>query len=342
MAWSEQEVSEFQKQNNKMLAEINATLRPDANLSGKCGVFVQGQAGDLMTAMSVLKYREQVFGNKQIIWFANMPNCDCLRYAPISEVRPWPWPGNGLSPDSPGDFYPILCDENNKLNLALAKNYELTSDLDSGWFPAPWQLAPQKRSGIDYPNCSKKVFNIPNDYDWHPVLSWSDDEIDSVKQFLNPAKYRKKIFFETFAGSSQSKITEEMVIASVKLCKEMWPGCAIIFSSHKFLRDKEEFPEHLFDDEDILSAKDFTVRQCGILNNYVDLIISVSSGTTVACSAWFNKETPIIQCCGSWICSTKSLSLDRHFELVTTDNKPYEQWSIQFYTTLFQMLNIYR
>jgi hypothetical protein len=228
------------------------------------------------------------------------------------------------------------------LKQELKNKFSSFSDLADAYFPAPWMLSVQQRHGISYPDCSKKVFNIPIDYDWHPVLRWSDDEIESVKQFLNPTKYRKKVFFETFAGSSQSKITEEMIVSAVRMCKQMWPGCAIIFSSHKFIRDKEEFPEGWFDDEDILWAKDFTVRQCGIINNHVDLIISVSSGTTVACSSWFNKETPIIQCCGSWVCSTKNLALDRHFELVTTDNKTYEQWSQEFYDVLSNNLNIYK
>ena len=136
MAWSSEQISTYQIHNNKMLEEVNATLRPDKNLSGKVGVFLPGQAGDLMTAMGVLKYRDQIFGNKEIIWYANQPNCDCLKYSPISEVRPWPWAGNGL-PEGVPDFWPLLMNENNRLNKDLAKNYELTTDIDDGYFPAP-------------------------------------------------------------------------------------------------------------------------------------------------------------------------------------------------------------
>lgn len=338
MAWSEQEISTYQIHNNKMLAEINATLQPDKNLSGKVGIFIQGQAGDLQTAMSVLKYRDQVFGNKEIIWFANMPNADCLRYAPISEVRPWPWPGNGLPHDAPGDFYPILCDENNRLNLALAKNYELTADLDSGWFPAPWQLLPQKRHGIDYPNCSRKVFGIPDDYPWHPLLNHSDEEADATFDFIDKLPEGKRILFETFAGSNQSKLSDEMVKEAMRICNEMWPHCVFIFASHKYLRNQEEFPEGFFEQQYVYSCAEFTVRQCSLISNYCDLIISVSSGITVACSRWGRVAVPIIQYTGSFICSTKSLASGSRFELVTADNKTPEDSKKEFEERLISLL----
>lgn len=338
MAWSSQEVSEFQKQNNKMLAEINATLRPDKNLSGKVGIFIQGQAGDLMTAMSVLEYRDQIFGNKEIIWFANMPNADCLRYAPISEVRPWPWPGNGLPSDAPGDFYPILCDENNRLNKTLSKNYELTADLDDGYFPAPWQLSPQKRHGLDYPNCSRKIFGVPDDYKWHPLLNHSTEEADAAFDFIDKLPEGKRIFFETFAGSDQSKLSDEMVKNILKLCRDKWPGCVFIFASHKYLRAQEKFPENFFDQPDIFSCSEFTVRQCALISDYCNLIISVSSGITVACSRWVRVAVPIIQYCGSFVCSTKSLADGSPFELVTADNKSIDQSGQEFITAIDKLL----
>jgi len=342
MSWSEQEVSEYQKINAVKLAEVNATLNPDKNLSGKVGIGLPGQAGDLMTAMSALYYREQFFPGKEIVWFANMPNIDCLKYAQISEVRAWPWPGNGLPPDAVGDYDKLVCNENNRLNKELAKNYEALADLDEMYFPAPWMLAPQKRHGIDYPNCSRKVFGIPNDYPWHPVLEFSDSELLNVYQFMTKTRTTKNILFETFAGSSQSKLTHEMVIEAIRLCKQEWPGCKIYFASHKYLREQENFPEGFFEQENVFSCSQFTVRQCGILNNHVDLIISVSSGITVACSHWGAKNTPVIQYTGSFICSTKSLAEGREFELITADNKTPEQSQNEFYYALTNLLNKYK
>lgn len=97
MSWTETETMTWRETNDKMLAEVNATLRPDSiKGSGKVGIFLHGQVGDLATAMSVLKYRKELWGDKEIIWFANWPNADLLKYAPIDEVRMWPWAGNGL------------------------------------------------------------------------------------------------------------------------------------------------------------------------------------------------------------------------------------------------------
>jgi hypothetical protein len=324
------------------------------HMSSTVGIFLHGQQGDIMSAMSVLKYRQQLWGNARIVWYADRNNFDLFKYQDI-EVREFPrgfgYPEMVVEENRKlveagkepiwEDWEPLV-DWNNHVNVALKNNYPSLADINFGYFPAPHQMKVTERHGLSYPDCSKKVFSVPMEWEWHPVIAWSDEEIAEVEKFINPAKYQKRIFFETFAGSDQSKITKENVEVAVKLCKEMWPGCAIIFSSHKFLRAQENFPDGWFDQEDVLSAAKFTVRQCGILNNFVDLIISVSSGTTVACSAWGNKPTAIIQLCGSFICSTKSLASDRHFELVTTDNKTPDQWSKEFYNTLSDLLNIYR
>lgn len=323
-------------------------------MSRTIGVFLHGQAGDIMSAMSVLKYRRELWSYSKIVWYADRNNFDLFKYQDI-EVREFPrgfgYPEMVIEENKKlveagkepiwEDWEPLV-DDKNHMNLELKKIYPSLTDIDYGYFPAPHQIHYTKRHGIDYPNCSKKVFEVPDAWEWHPVISHDSEEIESVEKFINPAKYKKRIFFETFAGSDQSKLTQEMVENAVRMCKQMWPGCAIIFSSHKFLKAHEQFPDGWFDQEDVLSASNFTVRQCGILNNFVDLIISVSSGTTVACSAWNNKTTPIIQICGSFICSTKSLASDRHFELVTTDHKTYDQWSKEFYDMLSELLNIYR
>jgi hypothetical protein len=347
MAWTEEEIAQHQIKNKQVLDEINATLQPDKNLSGKVGVFLPGQNGDLMTAMSVLKYRDQVFGNKEIIWFANMPNADALRYAPISEVRPWPWAGNGL-PDGTPDFYPLLCDENNRLNKELAKKYELTADLDDGYFPAPWMLPPQKRHGIDYPNCSRKVFGIPDDYPWHPLLGFSDEEKKDATRFIintvKPFKFTKPgsmlVFVETFAGSSQSIMNDDMIRRAIGILRMDFPRHWIfIFGSHKYLRTEEEFPDGWFQQEGFYSAAQFSPRQCALIADQCDLMISVSSGITVGASAWDISQPPTVQFCGSFVCSTKSLSNTEEFELITADNKSQDDSQNEFYEALKKLLN---
>ncbi len=341
MAWSNEEISEWQKQNNKMLAEINATLTPPDKSKPNIGIFAFGQNGDAMTCTSVLKYKDELWPDKNIIWFCNYPVADVLKYSKeVNEIRMWPWANNGL-PEGSEDYWPMLTTENNRLHQALKLNYKDTEDIEEGYFPCPFMLSPQKRHGLDYPNCSRKVFGVPTDYPWHPMIYFSDTERHKADVFilkiLNEQK-QKIIFFETFAGSSQSILSADMINYAMKLCKERWGECTFIFPSHKFLRNEENFPEGFFT-SNVVSCSEFTVRQCALIAEQCDLMISVSSGITVAASAWNVKQPPTIQFCGSWTCSTASLSNATDFELVTADNKLLPLAQAEFNLRLEGLLN---
>lgn len=341
MAWSEQEVSEFQKQNNKALAEINATLTAPDKEKKNIGIFCFGQNGDAMTASSVLKYKDELWPDKNIIWFCNYPIADFLRFNKVvNEVRPWPWAGNGL-PEGTPDYWPMLTTSNNRLNQALKLNYPDTADIEEGYFPCPFMLEPQKRHGLDYPSCSRKVFGLPHDYPWHPMIYFSDAERRDAKEYFETLEPGKKILFETFAGSGQSILNEEMIRDAMKLCRDKWGYCTFIFPSHKFLRAQEEWPKDFFED-DTTSCNEFTVRQCALIAEKCDLMISVSSGITVAASAWGIKQPPTLQFCGSWTCSTATLANAVDFELVTADNKLLPLAQAEFNVRLEGLLNKYK
>ncbi len=315
MTWSTQEVSKFQLENNRTLAEINDTLRPDKDLGdGKIGIFLFGQVGDLATAMSVLAYRKELWPGKKIIWFANAPNADLLKYAPISEVRPWPWAGNGL-PEGTPDFYPLLCNGDNHLDLEKASKYDLTKDLDNGYFPAPHMHTPEQRDGIDYPNISRKVFGIDKDKPWHPVLSFSEDEKLMVSESLLPL--RKTIMIETYCGSKQSVWDDLFTIRTIELCREKWGSCNFLFCSHKNTEGFKDF-------EGYHSLADFTPRQAALFIEHCDLFVGISSGLSVVTSYLGSKPVPKIQCCGSYTCSTVALSTGE-INLITSDGhqKPF-------------------
>lgn len=335
MTWTNEEVYSFKKLNDANLAEINASLRPDENLTGgKIGIFLHGQVGDLTTAMSVLKYRQELWPNKQIVWFANWPNADLLRYAPISEVRMWPWAGNGL-PDGTPDFYPLLCDSNNRLNLDKAKEFELTADLEDGYFPAPHMMTPAQRHGIDYPNCSRKVFGIDPSKEWHPYLSWSDNEkklFDSYKfTDLTTGKKAKVIMLETFFGSGQSKWDDLMTVKTIEMCREAWGKCIFIFVSHK---NTEQFKDF----EGYISLSKANPRQVALAIDKCDLFVGVSSGMSVVTSAWGLKPVPKVQYCGSFTCSTVALSTGE-INLITSDDKPLEQSKKEFFVKLKEVIS---
>lgn len=331
MAWSNEELTKFQDENNLKLKEINESLRPDSGeKTGKIGIFCFGQVGDLATAMSVLKYRNELWPNKEIIWYANWPNADLLRYAPISEVRPWLWAGNGL-PEGSHDYWPMLCDSNNRLNKELAKNYEGTADLEDGYFPAPHQLSPEKRTGLDYPNVSRKVFGVPEDKEWHPYLRFSSEDHAHVDKAALKLPLRKCVMIENFCGSGQSLWDDLMTVRTIEICREAWGECNFFFASHKNTWQFKDF-------EGYYSLANLTPRQVGLFIEFTDLFVGISSGISVTTSYWQSRPTPKIQFCGSHTCSTVTLATGE-ISLITSDNKPLEESKKEFFIKLKEVIS---
>lgn len=339
--WTKEETQEHEIMNEKLLKELNATLQPrDGVKTGKVGIFCPGQAGDLCTVLSVLKFSDDLWPNKEIIFFCNFPNADSLRFSNVSEVRPYPWAGNGLKEGTP-DFYPLLC-TNNRLNKELAKEYELTADLEDGYFPTPWMVNSDKQDGIDYPNISKMVFGIPNEWRWHPRLFWDQDEICSVHDFMAKLPTdRKTILLETFCGSGQSAYWDEALTKKIMHeCRAKFGLVNFIMASHKHKGgpNNEGLPNEMFiDEEGVVSAAHFTVRQAALLIDYCDLMICMSSGISVSTSAWGRKPTQKLQYCGSKKCSTVAISLGP-IELVTTDFKTKPDADAEFFNKLNEIL----
>ena len=342
MAWTEEQTKKFQMDNNEYLKLVNETLTgKNPNATGKIGLFVQGQAGDLATCMSVLKYADVLWPNKELVWFANFPNADLLRYAKISEVRRWPWSGNYLPIGTP-DFYPLLCDNNNKLNLELASQYDATKDLEDGYFPAPWQVATDKQDGVEYPNVSKMIFDVPMDWEWHPLLSWSNTEIREAKAFMDALpKGRRNILLETFAGSGQSNYWDvELTKKIMAECESVLGPTNFIFGSHKHKGGQDNCGldnEILCDGQGRVSAAHFTVRQVALLDSYCDLMVCMSSGISVATSAWNLTPSPKLQYCGSRKCSTLAIA-SGPIDLVTTDFKLKPEADAEFFNKLNELL----
>ena len=338
-SWTETETKNYGIMNDEELKKLNLTLRPSKGIkTGKVGCFLFGQSGDLMEAMGVLKYIDVLFPNKEIVWFANFPNADALRYSNVSEVRRWPWAGYHL-PDGCPDYDKILCNSENKLDLEKAKDFPDTADLEDGYFPAPHMVAAEKREGVEYSNVSKQVFGVPMDWEWHPYLSWDDKEREDIHNFINTLpSSRKIILFETFGGSGQSSIDDDMIKRTIQACREKLGMCNIIFVSHKYLRQNESYPEGFFNNEGIFSASQFTPRQCALLNKKADLMICISSGISVSTSCWGNKPVPKLQFCGSRICSTGAIA-NGEFHLVECNADSMDVVKSRFFEKLNELLS---
>lgn len=315
------------------------------------GILCHGQLGDNATITSAFKYKDELWGEDcKIVWYIADENKDLLKHSDV-EVRTFPrgfgYPemvkaenekliADGKEPIWE-DWKPLV-DENNHMILELKNNYPSLADLDYAYFPAPHQVPLDKRRNLPYPLVSKKVFGIPDEWEWHPLLYFSEEEAVKSVAFMDKMPEGKRVAIESFAGSGQSKITPLQIIDAIDTCRRVLGKCSFIFVSHKFVNGNEQFPEGLINNIDIFSAAHFTVRQCALVVGQSDLLISVSSGVTVAASCWGNTPVKTIQYCGSEICGTRALALGE-FVMVTTDGKSERQAQQEFTMELINLLN---
>jgi len=293
-------------------------------MTGKIGVFLPGLHGDIMQAMSVLKYKDILWPDKGVVWFCNDDFNDVLKYNDaISEIRNWPhgWgllqrceeENRKLKPGEPlwADMR-RLKDANNHLRQDLKHELELTKDLEQGYFPAPWMVETiEQRSGVDYPNFSRRVFGANFAWEWHPYLGFSDEEREAVKEFCSRLPHKKTIAIETDTSSLLSPLDDNLIRETMAMCRQKLGKCNFIFVC---VSDNSKF----FDDPGVVSCSQFTVRQTALVNNYSDLFIGVSSGISQAVNCWGNKPTPKLQYCGSFTGSSVSIA-NGPIELVVTD-----------------------
>lgn len=320
----------------------------------KIGIVAPFQNGDLITATSVLQYRDELWPDCDIVWFCNNPHDDALKFQDI-ELRHFPHGWGILENDITGQYservkkdkedgkpewqdWTVLMTDNNTLNQSLKSKFRSFEDLSEAYFPIPWMVAHSHRNGLSYPVVSKKIFKIPDHYEWHPVLYFSEHEREMADYFFNHLPKCPTIACETFAGSGQSKITDIQVIDAMDICRRQLGKCNFIFTSHKFINGNETFPEGLINNIDVFSIANFTVRQTALVTGKCDLMISVSSGTTVAASCWGNNPVPILAYCGSEICSTRALALGEYI-LVTHDDKSLKVAWEEFKIKLIELLN---
>lgn len=320
----------------------------------KVAIFCAGQNGDILTISSVLRYRNELWGDDcKIIWFIDDNNRDLLKYQDV-ELRTFPrgfgYPkmveeenakliSEGKEPIWT-DWQPLV-DWDNRMNKALQVNYPELAEFTHGYFPAPHQQNMQQRHGQLYAEISKKVFGVSMYKEWHPVLKFSEQEKIDVIEFIDNFFYLNKICcIETFAGSGQSKITDQMIRETMCQCREVFGVCNFVFMSHKYLNGNEQFPADFKHDRGVYFASNFTVRQCAMIVKECDLFISVSSGISVASSCWDNKGSrfKMLQYCGSEQCSTSKLAIGE-YHLVTHDEKPFHVAELEYFEKLNQILN---
>lgn len=266
--------------------------------NGKIGIFAPEQHGDMALCTCVLKYKDQMWPGKDIVWFANLaPHkatyLDMLKFNDaISEIRDWP------KFDTMEHFRSCI-DPNGQLVLSHRADFESMKDLDNGYFPPPWCVLPNNAlNNVNYSNIPRLVYGVSPSWEWHPYLGFSDEEREMTKDFCLNLPHAKTIMLETeLRSAGMFQLAEDTIKSLMGLCRKKFGNCNFIFASKI---DHSKF----VDDPGVVTCSQFTVRQTALVHNHCDLFLGVCSGITMAASCWGNKPVPRVELCGTPIKSS--------------------------------------
>jgi hypothetical protein len=267
-------------------------------MPGKIGIFAASQVGDIITATSVFKYKDELWPGKDIVWFCDARFNDALKFSPVSEIRPYTGDSRGTVPN-----YQELKRNSgvgpgmNRLDLAKAKNHPSVSDLDDGYFPLPWMLErAEQRAGIVYPQISQRIFGVDLSRPWRPVLGFSDDERTMVSEMMSRLPYPRTVLIEN-SPCAYSAWNDDLTRLVQIMCRNRWGPTNFFFASggHRSGNDMSRF----FDDPGCISGSDLTARQIALVNDHCNLFVGVAGALTFATSCWGAKPTPKLIYTGS-------------------------------------------
>lgn len=285
---------------------------------GKIGIFAPSQVGDVMTTMSVLKYRDQIWPDKDLVWFCAEQHYDALKFSPVSEIRPY----------SAADYRALKTNSGvghgmNRLDLQRAKDVPSAADLEAGFFPCPWMLEQvEQRQGIIYPQISQRIFGVDLSLPWRPCLYFSDEERQMVADMMSALPHPKTVMFEN-SPCGYSEWDDNITRMVMSMCRDKWGKVNFLFASggHRSGNDMSRF----FDDTGCISGGHLTARQAALANDHCHLFAGVAGALTFATSCWGAKPVPKLLYTGSEIFGARSIANGR-IEIVAMDehahNKP--------------------
>jgi len=279
-------------------------------MRGKIGIFAPSQVGDIITTTAVFKYRDQIWPDKDIIWFTDN-HTDALKFSPVAEIRPYSaYDYRSLKVNSGvGHFM-------NRLDLN-EKTVPSTADLEAGYFPLPWMLERvEQRQGIIYPQISQRIFGIDLSLPWRPCLAFSDEERKMVADIMATLPHKKTVMFEN-SPCSYSAWNDGLTHLVMTKCRKKWGKVNFFFASggHRSGNDMSRF----FDDAGCISGSYLTARQSALVNDHCDLFVGVAGALTFSTSCWDAKPIPKLIYTGSEIFGARSIANGR-IEIVAMDN----------------------
>jgi len=284
---------------------------------GKVGIFAPHAYGDTILVTSLLKYREELWPDKDIVWFASPSSYDALKYSPgISEIRPHQ--DYHYGPDvriglSSGQLSP---------NRTKFKD---TADLDLGYYLTPWanrhlwdkpfhNVPPPDLLFAHLSRFILKSAGIAAEMpDWYPCIGFSKEEDERAEAFIGSLPHKKTVMLETKFTSCQSSWDDPCTEKVVEILWNVLGPCNLVFASPGshlgWGCQKADGCSGLKAGKciwsvlgqhpgSVVDCSGFTIRQCVPVYNRCHLFIGVSSGISTATSAWSaNVEVPRIQYC---------------------------------------------
>jgi hypothetical protein len=252
---------------------------------GKIGIFAPSQVGDVITATSVLKYRDEIWPDKDIVWFCNEGNADALKFSSVAEVRPYTAENYIALKVNSGVGQGM-----NRLDIQRAKGIPSVADLEVGYFPLPWMLEHvNQRDGILYPQISQRIFGCDVSRPWRPCLSFSNDERGMVAEMMSALPNQKTIMFEN-SPCDYSAWNDGMTRMVMSMARAKWGNVNFFFASggSRSGNDMSRF----FDDAGCISGSNLTARQAALVNDHCHLFVGVAGALTFASSCWGAKPVP--------------------------------------------------
>jgi hypothetical protein len=267
--------------------------------NGKIGIFAPEQHGDIALSTAGLKYKDRLWPNKDVVWFANLAEhkatyLDMLKYNDaISEIRDWP------KFSTMEHFWSCIDRSNGHFVQGRFGDFDSTKDLEAGFFPAPWCMLPNNSlNGMTYSEIPRFVFGADTSWEWHPYLGFSEEERTMAKDFCQKLPHKRTVMFETeLRSAGMFQLHENTVKSLMGMCRSKFGNCNFIFAS------KVDHSKYA-DDAGVVSGSQFTVRQLALVHNNCDLFIGVCSGITMACSCWGSSPIPRVELCGTPIRSS--------------------------------------
>jgi hypothetical protein len=241
----------------------------------KVGIFapgsnggVAGSNGGVAVASAVLYYRDELWPNCDVVWFAGSPSAaDIVKHSNIQEVREYDVKKHFLYPACiPG------C---------------IPTDIKQCYFPLPWQNPKFAECSENYAEVPMRTFGI-HGRPWHPMVGFSAEEDSNAADFISSMPFKNTVMIECTCHSGQSGWDMSMTNKVVAACVRKLGDCNFLFASPgthvgvmaPFAAD----------------CSLFSIRQCVPLYNRCSLFVGVSSGIScVTCSWSANADVPRVE-----------------------------------------------